>query len=84
MREKVYGVASDDLGNVSFSLEKTLAAVQSTHSYLSDMIREPSEQTNTALCMLSVIEDLTRVADDQLSTAINTLCKISQETEETA
>lgn len=89
MSEKVYDVASDDLADVSFSLEKIRAIAISARSYLDnsflDSIFEADETTkrfikNQVLCMFRVIEDLTNITDDQLDVVIDKLCKFHRET----
>lgn len=81
MCEKLYDIANNDLEAVFFSLEKIRATSQSAHSYLDNLICEPSAQTNTVLCMFRVIEDLANSADNQLTIAADKLFAIYKEKE---
>lgn len=80
MKKELRGIANDDLARIDISLKKIRATAISTYSYLDSIIDKPSERTNNVLYMLEVIEDISKIADNDLSGIINKLYALSRTT----
>lgn len=80
MNKELRDIANDDLTFISLFLEKIKAVAISTHSYIDHLFGEPNERTNNVLCMLEVIEDLSKIADNDLSGIIDKLFALSRTT----
>lgn len=87
MRDEIYDIVNEECAELFCSLEKIRAAARNTHYYL-EYTSDPSNKSDgkaqhDVFCMLSVIEDITNIADNQLSAATDKLCAICCAMEET-